>query len=69
MKTIETIKDEVSKEMQGPNEILDFVTSNLETDDYTPEGVASYGDGLQPHDPRSDLKHKYVITVTKIFES
>jgi hypothetical protein len=49
-------------------EILDFVTSNLETDDYTPEGIASYNDGLSPHDPRSDLKHKYIITVTKVID-
>ncbi len=49
-------------------EILDFVSSNIETTDWQPEGVASYADGLTPHDPRADLNFKYVITVTKIIE-
>ena len=47
-------------------EIVDFVTSNLETHDYQPEGIASYGDGLSPYDPVSELKHKYIVTITKI---
>lgn len=49
-------------------EIYEFINKHIDTDDYTPEGVASYSDGLSPHDPRQDLKHKYVITVTKILE-
>jgi len=47
-------------------DILEFVMSNIETHDYQPEGVSSYNDGLTPHDPVSELKAKYVVTVTKI---
>lgn len=50
-------------------EILDFVMSNLETDDYTPEGTDWSGGEPGPFDPRSDLKFKYVITLTKFYES
>ena len=46
-------------------EILDFVISQIETTDYTPEGTAGYIDGLSPHDPRQDLNFNYTITVTK----
>lgn len=53
------------------HEILDFITSEkggIETNDYTPEGTAGYGDGLSPHDPVSELKFKYVISITKVFD-
>lgn len=50
------------------SEILDFVMGSIETDDYTPEGTEWSGGEPGPHDPRHDLKFKYVITVTKFFE-
>lgn len=45
-------------------EILDFVVSNIEVDDVTPE--ASSGE-LTPPDPQQNLKFKYVVSVRKFY--
>lgn len=47
-------------------DILEFVMQNIETHDYQPEGISSYNDGLTPHDPVSELKHKYVIVIKQV---
>jgi hypothetical protein len=45
-----------------------FIGKNIETEDVQPEGTESYADGLTPFDVRCELKHKYIITITKVLE-
>lgn len=47
-------------------DILEFVMNNIEAETYQPEGTQYSHDGLSPYDPQELLKHKYIITVTKL---
>lgn len=46
--------------------LIEWAMSHITTNDYQPEGTASYGDNLSPHDPVSELDAKYIVTITKI---
>lgn len=48
--------------------LIDWVTRQIETNEYQPEGT-DWGGGMpSPHDPVCELKHKYVITITRFEE-
>jgi hypothetical protein len=44
-------------------EIIQWVSDNIETHDYQPEGVSSYNDGLTPHDPVCEIPNKLTVTL------
>jgi len=47
-------------------EAIEWFTNQIETHDWQPKGTNWGGGEPGPHDPRCDLKNKYIITVTKI---
>lgn len=51
-------------------EVADFfiVGKNIETEEVQQEGTESYADGLTPFDVHCELKHKYIVTITKVLE-
>lgn len=48
--------------------LIEWVMHQITTNDYQPEGTASYSDGLAPYDHVCELDAKYIITITKITE-
>lgn len=48
------------------SELFDWMMSNLEINAHQPLGTDWSGGEPGPHDYREDLKHKYIITVTKV---
>jgi hypothetical protein len=46
--------------------MMDWFVNQIETHDWQPEGTEWSGGEPGPFDPRCDLKHKYIITVTKV---
>jgi hypothetical protein len=46
-------------------ELIEWFINQIETHDWQPEGTDWGGGQPGPIDPRSDLKHKYTITITR----
>ena len=49
-------------------EVMDWVGDNIEVHEWQPEGTCWIGGEPTPHDVRCDLKHRYVITITRFIE-
>lgn len=64
MKTVS--KSKTFQKEDQLHETVDWMVSQLEIHDWQPEGTEWSGGEPGPHDPRSDLKFKYIITVTKV---
>ncbi len=48
------------------SELIEWFMKQVETDDSFPEGTDWSGGEPGPIDPLCELRHKYIITVTKI---
>jgi hypothetical protein len=64
-----TTKSKTFKKGDDFSEILTWIVSEdstIETNDYTPEGGTYSGGEPIPYDPVSELKHKYIVTISKL---
>lgn len=63
------MRDSKSKTFQKGDqfhEVIEWFSNQLETTDWQPEGTNWSGGEPGPNDPRCDLDHKYIITITKV---
>ena len=47
-------------------EIIDWFVKHIDTEDFQPEGTNWSGGEIGPWDPECNLKHKYIVTITKV---
>lgn len=66
MKPQRVSKSKTFQKGDDAGELIEWFHNQIETHDWQPEGTHWGGGEPGPHDPVCELKHKYIITVTKV---
>lgn len=63
-----TYKSKTFFKAEDYGDLIEWVMHQIETHEYQPGGTEWSGGEPAPYDPVCELKHKYVITITKVEE-
>lgn len=63
---MKTSKSKTFQQGDDFSEVVEWFMKQFETTDWQPEGTNWGGGEPGPFDPRCDLNHKYVVTITKV---
>lgn len=68
MNTETSSKSKTFQQQEDYGNVVEWFFKQFETNDYQPEGTDWSGGEPGPIDPVCELKHKYIVTVTKVLK-